>query len=112
MAVFVSNIVIEQGFTFTAAFELENTETAGPLDMNGFSLSSKLKKTHSSSSSTEFTSSITNASNGLISISLSDTQTKSLKPGRYVYDIRVVNLNGNIEKVVEGSALVRPGVTL
>ena len=27
MAVFVSNIVIEQGFTFSAAFELENTET-------------------------------------------------------------------------------------
>ena len=112
MAVFVSNIVIEQGFDFSAVFELENTETAGPLDMNGFTLSSKLKKTHSSSSSTIFTSLITNASNGLISISLSNEQTKNLKPGRYVYDIKVVDDNNIEKKVVEGSALVRPGVTI
>jgi len=68
MAVYVSNIVIEQGFTFTK-----------------------------------------------IKISLTDEQTSQLKPGRYVYDVAIqdggFSSQNDRVKVVEGTALVRSGVT-
>ena len=48
--------------------------------------------------------------NGLINVALAATTTASIKPGRYVYDIVVTT--GDIKtRVVEGSALVREGVT-
>ena len=37
-------------------------------------------------------------------------KTLGLKPGRYVYDVKIVNA-GKEYKAVEGSALVRAGVT-
>ena len=37
-------------------------------------------------------------------------KTLSLKPGRYVYDVKITT-SGKDYKAVEGSALVRAGVT-
>ena len=37
-------------------------------------------------------------------------QTVSLKPGRYVYDVKIINA-GREYKAVEGTALLRGGVT-
>ena len=69
-----------------------------------------LRKSYSSSSSVSFASTVADDSNGIISISLTSTQTAALKPGRYVYDIKITNA-GKEFKAVEGSALVRAGVT-
>ena len=69
-----------------------------------------MRKTYSSSSAVSFASTISSPDTGLISISLKPDQTSALKPGRYVYDIKIFN-DGKQFKVVEGSALVRAGVT-
>ena len=37
--------------------------------------------------------------------------TVNIKPGRYVYDVKILTLEGGEYKAVEGSALVRGGVT-
>ena len=50
------------------------------------------------------------AETGLISITMTAAKTVTLKPGRYVYDVKIVNA-GKDYKAVEGTALVRPGVT-
>ena len=47
---------------------------------------------------------------GIISISLTANQSVSLKPGRYVYDVKILNA-GREYKAVEGTALIRGGVT-
>ena len=39
------------------------------------------------------------------------TQSLSLKPGRYVYEIKITSANGKEYKAVEGSALERAGVS-
>lgn len=111
MAVFVSNIVIEQGFDFDATFELEDTATQNPLDLTGYTVSSQLRKTYTSSTSTSFSASITNITGGKIKLSLGSTITSDLKSGRYVYDVKIESTGGSVEKVVEGAALVRAGVT-
>ena len=111
MAVFVSNIVIEQGFDFDSTFQLEDTVTNNYLNLSGYTIESQLRRTYSSSTAVSFASSITNPSQGSIRISLASTVTSDIKEGRYVYDVKATKANGTILKIVEGSALVRPGVT-
>lgn len=115
MAVYVSNIVIEQGFDFGTSFELEDTITNLPLNLVGYAVTSQLRKSYTSSSSVSFASSIVTAAQGTISISLTSEQTSSLKAGRYVYDVMLEQslVTGEVvkTKAVEGMVLVRGGVT-
>ena len=112
MAVYVSNITIEQGYDFDTYFQLEDTRTNQPLILVGaaISTSAMMRKTYTSSSKVSFASSITNPETGIISITMTAAKTLGLKPGRYVYDVKIVNA-GKEYKAVEGSALVRAGVT-
>lgn len=115
MAVYVSNIVIEQGFDFSINFELEDTATNEPKNLVGYGITAKIRKTYTSSNSVSFASSISSPSTGVISLSLTAEQTSSLRPGRYVYDVLIqsggLNSQNDKEKAVEGTALVRGGVT-
>ena len=55
--------------------------------------------------------SITNPVQGKINISIADTITASIKPGRHVYDVLLTRPGGSKIIGVEGSALVRPGIS-
>jgi hypothetical protein len=112
MAVFVSNIVIEQGFDFETTFQLEDTTTGNLFNLNEYSVESQIRKTYTSSSSVSFASTILSPVNeGRVTISLGSTETSGLKSGRYVYDVKITSQSGVVSKVIEGSALVRAGVT-
>lgn len=110
MAVYVSNIVIEQGFSFDTSFQLEDTRTNSFLNLNTASTQAQLRKHSGSSSYVSFASTVTDPDLGIISISLTANQTVSLKPGRYLYDVKLFNY-GKEFKAIEGAALVRAGVT-
>ncbi len=110
MAVYVSNIVIEQGYDFDTSFQLEDTRTNSPLVLTDASTEAKMRKYYGSSTAVSFASTVTSPDLGIISISLTGTQSISLKPGRYVYDVKISN-SGREYKAVEGTALVRGGVT-
>ena len=111
MSVYVSNIVIESGATFESVFEFEEYTNETALNLTGNTVSAQLRKHYGSSTAVSFASTITNPTTWRITIELSATQTSSLKQGRYVYDILVEDLQGEKTKLVEGSAIVRPGVT-
>ena len=76
-----------------------------------------VKKNYSDSSgeATAFTTAVTDASSGLASLSLTNTQTDSLKAGRYVYDVELSFVDSGgatiIERVLEGRITVTPSVT-
>tara|TARA_B100001094_G_scaffold256565_1_gene255806 strand:+ start:25383 stop:25721 length:339 start_codon:yes stop_codon:yes gene_type:complete len=111
MAVYVSNIVIEQGFDFDTSFQLEDTRSNAFLNLAGAGTTAMLRKHPSSSKSTSFGSTVTSPENGIITITMTAATTVNLKPGRYVYDVKLTTLGGNEYKAVEGAALVRAGVT-
>jgi hypothetical protein len=111
MAIYVSNIVIEQGFDFDTTFVMENTVTTNFLDLTGYTIDSQLRKTYSSSDSVSFATTVTFPKKGQFEISLGSSETASIKEGRYVYDVKATTETGRILKLVEGTALVRPGVT-
>ncbi len=110
MAVYVSNITIEQGFDFDTSFQLEDTRTNSPLILVGAAATSQLRKTYSSKTAVSFASTVADPDNGIITISMAASKTILLKPGRYVYDVKITNAAKEY-KAIEGSALVRAGVT-
>jgi len=110
MAVYVSNIVIEQGFDFDTSFQLEDTRTNTFLDLTQASTEAQLRKHYGATNSVSFASTVTNPEFGIISISLTAAQSINLTPGRYVFDVKLSN-GGREYKAVEGAALVRAGVT-
>jgi hypothetical protein len=86
-------------------------------NLSNFSPSAKLKKTYTSSDSdtTSFTAIVSDTTGGVITLSLTNTQTDALSKGRYVYDVELSFLdsasNTIVERILEGRIQVTPSVT-
>tara|TARA_Y100001938_G_scaffold64628_1_gene89811 strand:- start:639 stop:992 length:354 start_codon:yes stop_codon:yes gene_type:complete len=110
-AIYVSNLVINCGATFTQKFELENVTSNSALELTGFTVASKMRKHRSSvAAAATFTCSVQDPQNGVIQLQLTSGQTTVIKPGRYQYDVNVTKA-GEVTRVVEGSVLVRQATT-
>ena len=106
----IANIFIDQGTDFSITVDVTDT-SGGALNMSGYSASAQIRKTYGSSSvSSTFSTSIAEGT-GQVTLSLTDTQTTALESGRYVYDLNVTSGGGQTTRVVEGQAIVTPGVT-
>ena len=103
------NIYIYQGASFQDQFELVDTYKE-PLNLTDLEIQSRMSKSHYSSSFISLNATVSDAVNGKITISLDPDTTASLIPGRYVYEIVVLDLFGNVTKIVDGLAIVDPGV--
>ena len=103
------NILIDQGTDFTTSVNLTDSNGA-QLDLTGMTAASQIRKTHSSSNSTSFTTALAN-NTGTLTLSLNNSVTSSLSAGRYVYDVQIITSGGQEYKAIEGTALVRSGVT-
>mgnify|MGYP001414574683 FL=1 len=111
-AVYVSNLVINAGATFTQKFTLENVSSNSALQLSGFGVKAEMgKHSGSVSAAATFTALISDPAAGIIQVGLTSTTTAGIKPGRYVYDVIVVDSASEVTRVVEGSVLVRQGVT-
>tara|TARA_Y100001937_G_scaffold128618_1_gene206260 strand:+ start:3656 stop:3997 length:342 start_codon:yes stop_codon:yes gene_type:complete len=110
-AVYVSNLVINAGSDFSQTFDLIESDDSGPLNLSGFTIAAQFRKHAGSSTKHDFTANISNAENGKILISLSAAASSIPKPGRYVYDIVITNAADEKTRVIEGSVLLREGVT-
>ena len=111
MAVYVSNLTVNTGTTFCQIFTLESASTNSATDLTGFTASAQMRKHPGASSATDFTTSIINATGGKVRVGLTTSETASLKPGRFMYDILIKDTSGEVTRVVEGAVLVREGVT-
>jgi hypothetical protein len=111
-AVYVNNLVVSSGSDFTQSFTLEGSDTNSSFNLTNYTVQSQMRKWAGSSSSTSFTAEIeAPQSSGKILLSLTAEQTANLKPGRYVYDVVIID-NYNIKnRVIEGMVLVTEGVT-
>ena len=109
-------ITIDQGSDVTIQLELID-ENGAKKDLAGHSVAAKMKKNYNSgdSDTTAFSSIITNPNNGLVNLTLTNTQTDALKAGRYVYDVELSfqdsSSNTIVERILEGRIQVTPSVT-
>ena len=106
----IANIFIDQGADFSITVDVSDAN-GNQLNLTGYTAAAQMRKTYESSSvSATFTTSIA-AADGQVTLSLTDTVTTALSPGRYVYDLVVTDGSSISTRVVEGQAIVTPGVT-
>ena len=106
----IANIFIDQGADFSITVDVSDAN-GNQLNLTGYTAAAQMRKTYESSSVSEtFTTSIA-AADGQVTLSLTDTVTTALSPGRYVYDLVVTDGSSISTRVVEGQAIVTPGVT-
>ncbi len=110
-AVYVSNLVINSGATFQQQFNIEGSTSNAATDLTGYHIAAQMRKHAGATGVTTFTATITDADDGAIRVGLSSVTTATLKPGRYVYDVLLTDPSNEVTRVVEGSVLVRQGVT-
>ena len=86
-------------------------------NINNHTIAAKLKKNYNSgdSDTTSFAAIVSDADNGIATLSLTNAQTDALKVGRYVYDVELsfTDSAGNTitERILEGRMQVTPSVT-
>ena len=106
----IANIYIDQGTDFSITVDV--TDSAGEiLELSGYTATAQMRRTYTSSTvAATFDTSIAELA-GQVTISLTDTVTAGLEGGRYVYDLNIESSAGQKTRVIEGQAIVTPGVT-
>lgn len=104
-----ANLIIDQGTTYSTSIDIADDNDM-PIDLTGYTGSAQIRKHYSSSNSTPFSVSIDSA-DGVVTLSLTSTQTRSLTAGRYVYDVELTNTSNVVSRIVEGIVTITPQVT-
>jgi hypothetical protein len=111
------DISVDQGTDVAVELHLV-TATGSAKNLTNHTVQAKLKKTFNSDSAdtVNFIAIVAHpATDGVVTLALSNTQTDSLKPGRYVYDVELSFYDSSsveiIERIMEGKILVSPSVT-
>jgi hypothetical protein len=104
-----ANLVIDQGTTFSTDLSLQD-ENGDILQLFGYTANSQIRKWYTSTTPAATFTTVVNTDTGVITLSLTSTQTSNLVSGRYVYDVEV-NDGSVISRVVEGLVTVTPQVT-
>jgi hypothetical protein len=111
------DISVDQGSDI--AIELHMTNTDGSVkNLANHSVAAKMKRNYNSDSdNTQAFNAIiaTPPSDGVATISLTNTQTAALAAGRWVYDVELSYVDSSsstiTERVLEGKVFVTPSVT-
>lgn len=101
------DFVIDQGSEFSLEVELMTDE--GEPDTAEYSAFGKLKKHYTSTNSYSFDCSV---SNSVLLIAMESSYSANCVPGRYVYDVEVVNSSNAVFRVLEGVVTIAPNVTI
>jgi len=106
----ISNLSVDQGADYSAEIVVEDAN-GNVANLASYTVAGQIRKSYSSSTATNFTSTITNAGQGVITVQLSNTTTAGMKAGRYLYDVEVTDSGGVKTRVVEGQITINPGIT-
>jgi len=105
-----ANLVIDQGTDFSAAINIEDDD-GNVFSLSGYEAAAQMRKNYASSSATSFDVEIDIQVEGQINLSMNNSVTSALEPGRYLYDVEIYSSSGVFTRVVEGIVTVTPGMT-
>jgi hypothetical protein len=104
------NFTIEQGTTFSRVLTLQ--ENGSAMNLTGYSVASQMRSTHDSSTVVAtFTANVSNASNGQITLTMSNSTTSGIEEGMYVYDVEITSGGGVVTRIMQGQVTTTPEVT-
>lgn len=105
----VRNLYIDQGTTFSLSVTVSD-QNGDAKDLTEYTISSQMRKSYYTSTSTSFTAVASDPTAGEITISLTAAETSDIKAGRYVYDIEAASDEETI-RILEGIVVINPEVT-
>ena len=112
MTVFSTNLVIYKFTDFEQTFLLEDNQSNSAKNLTGFTGTARFKEQFESSiNPRSFNISFPNRELGKVRIGLTATQSAALVPGKYFYEILLKDSNDIVERVVEGTVIVKQPVT-
>ena len=104
------NFILEQGATFNR--QLTVKDDGSVMNLTGYSVASKMRSTHDSSTVVgTFTCTISNASGGIITVSMPSSTTAAIEEAIYVYDLEITSGAGIVTRLLQGQITVNPEVT-
>jgi hypothetical protein len=106
----VANIFIDQGSDYSNIVTV-TASNGQPLNLTGYTVSSQMRKSYTSTTAYAFAASILDAATGKVRLQLSSSQSEVIPPGRYLYDVEVTSPASNKTRVVEGIATITPQIT-
>ena len=113
MTVFSTNLIIYTHTDFEQTFLLEDSQSNSAKDLTGFTGTARFKRQiqQNTMKSQAFNLSFPNRPLGKVRLSLTATQSAAIKPGKYFYEVILKDGNNILEKVVEGTMIVKQPVT-
>ena len=106
----IANLYIDQGTDFSVTVDV--TDSAGDvLNLSGYTADAQIRKLIVHQLSVRHLLLVFQKFAGQVTLTLTDTQTTALSAGRYVYDLNIESSGGSVTRVIEGQAIVTPGVT-
>jgi len=105
------DITIDQGSTFSKTLTLKDDSNA-VIAITNDTFRGQVRKHHSSTDiQATFTFAITDGPNGVVTWSLTPTQTAAMSTGKFVYDVEWVKADTTVVRLLEGVADCTPEVT-
>ena len=106
------NLYIDQGSDFHYELLL-NSEDFGGIDLTGYDIHSQFRKSFQSSTYYSLGCSIVEpVSLGEITLTLPGSVSIDIPPGRYLYDVEIVDSLNNVQiRIIEGILLISPCIT-
>jgi hypothetical protein len=106
----LSNIYIDQGSDFQTVISLTDSNSDA-LNLTGYTALAQIRKTHGSSTIAATFGTTLTTDSGQVTLTLADTVTAAMGSGRYVYDVLLTDGSGDKTRVLEGQAILTPGVS-
>jgi len=109
------NVLIDQGSTYTLALTYKDSSGAA-INLTGYTAAMQIRDTVNSATTQLSLSSpssgiVITAATGLITITITATQTRGLVANTYVYDLEITSGSGVVTRLIQGSVIVNAEVT-
>lgn len=111
MAAYVE-LFMDQGADFRNIVNLTDDVTNDIIDLTDYQVRSQMRRSYYSlNASANIVCTITDTSNGEITMSLSSSNTANIKSGRYLFDMELIDGSGSVSRILEGIITVTPQIT-
>jgi hypothetical protein len=105
------DLFLSQGDTFTTQLTLDDSY-GNPYNLTGFRIGAQARTSYyTANASLIFTTSISDANNGVIQLSANSATTANVPTKTLVYDVLIKDASNNVTKILEGRVFIDPTVT-
>jgi len=103
------DLYIDQGAYFNQKIVVKN-QLGAVVNLAGYNVQAQMSKSYFTIKAKEITLNalISNAATGEVILELSVDETNNIRAGRYVYELEIIDADGNITRVADGIVTVNP----